>query len=88
MSDKFSKEDIEKFFVDKGVTSNCESCGHNSWHVFDDLAQVRPVQGISRVLAERYFPVVLMGCTHCGHLRQYAYTVMEEWLKEQKNQTS
>lgn len=87
MTTKIKMEDAAAFFADKGVTSNCESCGHNSWHIFEDLAQVNSVQGLSRIMGERYFPVILMGCTNCGHLRQYAYSVMEQWLKK-KNSTS
>lgn len=81
LSKKSKKYDIEGFFSAKGISTNCESCGRNAWHIFEEMGTLRQAQGMSRIIGERYIPTIMMACTNCGHVRQYVFAVYDQWQK-------
>lgn len=81
MATPTGKIDFPAYFMAKGISPKCESCGHNEWAPLDGAA-VLPAQRTRVPFVEHRLPVYVLGCVNCGFVRLYIKEAVDEWLKE------
>lgn len=82
---KLREHPIKEFFVRKGVSLSCSSCGSDDWVVSEPADSVPVVNYWARdewpFSIQRGTSVYLLYCQNCGYLRMYDRKHVDEGLR-------
>lgn len=46
---------------------DCPICAKNSWHIAEEVLEIRPYSSGNMVLGGNIYPYFTVTCTNCGH---------------------
>lgn len=81
-------DEVDRFFRELKLSSNCPSCGQLKWtvaqgpdaHTLWSLSSVR--DDGSAFMPAPSIPLLVLICTNCFSVRTHAYVAVKKWLEQ------
>jgi hypothetical protein len=76
---------FENYLAKVGARPDCEICGHNTWSMPQDEAQILTAIPTVQIMQNRLYPTMpasdirafMVVCLHCGNIRFHAEVVVK-----------